>query len=149
MDEETKEKIHKCRKDKWIEAWFAVEVLAVNEDVVKESLEDHITKMGREKDVFIYEKSFKEVKKVENPTKNIKEGFSYIVELKLFIKNLYALIRVAMLYGPSSIEILSPNNKEINLDEIQSISNMVSSMVHQFAAIGVGGIVIAPDKKHN
>ena len=73
-----KEEISKKKKEGWIEAWFAVEALAVKENVVENALKDHVERLSRAKDVFAYDTQFLEVKKVENPTQHIKEGFSQL-----------------------------------------------------------------------
>jgi hypothetical protein len=143
---ELRDEINKRKKDGWIEAWFAIEALAVSEDVVKSALENHVKKMHNIKDALIYEKKFSDIKIIEKPLKNMEKGYSQIVELKLFIKNLLTLIRIVMLYGPSSIEILGPNELKIKIDEVQNIANLIATLVHQFASAGVGGIVISPEK---
>lgn len=142
QSEELKDEIKKKRKDDWIEAWFAIEALAVSEDVVKASLEKHIEKLSKAKDAFVYEKKFSDIKEVEKPLKNVEKGFSQIVEIKLFVKNLFSMISIVMLYGPSSIEILGPKDMKISIEEMQNIVNTLAGVVHQFASAGVGGIVI-------
>jgi len=146
MDEKLEEEVKDKRKNDWIEAWLAVEALAVDKDVVESSLRNHIEKLSRVKEAFVYEKKFSEIKKVENPIKNIKEAFSQIVELKLFVKDLFSLINIVMVYGPSSVEVIGPKNKEIKIEEIQRIANVLAGIVHQFASAGIGGIVITPEK---
>lgn len=144
---ELKEEINKKRKDKWFEVAFGIEVLAVSENVAESSLNKHVNKLSKEQGVFVYEKKFSETQKVENPMKNVKEAYSRIVNLRLFVKDLSALMHIVTLYGPSSIEILGPSKKEIDLSEVQHVANNLASLVHQFAAAGVGGIVITPEKK--
>ena len=150
MEELSKEKLEQeiknKRKDNWIEAWFGIEALAVDKGIVESSLKKHVEKLSSIKYAFVYEKKFSEIKKVENPVKNIKEGFSQIVELKLFVKDLFSLINIVIVYGPSSVEIIGPKNKEIKIEEIQRIANVLAGIVHQFASAGVGGIVITPEK---
>lgn len=145
LTEEQKNEINKKRKDGWIEAWFAIEVLAVKEDVAKTSLEQHIEKLSKAKDTFIYEKKFGDVKVVEKPLKNVEKGYSQICEVRLFVKNFLAMISIVMLYGPSAIEILGPKNLELSIEEMQNITNTIAGIVHQFAAAGAGGIVITPE----
>lgn len=143
MNDEIKEK----RKEKWYEVWFSIEALAVDKDVVENALKRHVEKMGDIRDVFIYETQFSETIKVEKPMKNIEEAYSQIVKVKFFAKNLSTLVGVVMTYGPSSVEIIGPEKKELNLSETQDIVNLLAGVVHQFAAAGVGGIVITPDNK--
>ena len=143
MDEMTEE-LKRKRKEEWIEAWFAIEVMGASTDVVKESLENHVEKLSKTKNVLVYEKKFSEIKSVNNPPKELKEAFSQIVELRLFAKDMATFLIIVMLYGPSSIEILGPAKKEIKISELQEIANALSGIVHEFAAAGLGGLVITP-----
>jgi len=34
----------------------------------------------------------------------------------------------------------------MKIDEVQNIANLLAGVIHQFAAAGVGGIIITPDK---
>ena len=145
MDDDLKDEIKSKRKEGWIEAWFAVEVLAVKEDVAKGSLKNHVEKLSKAKDVFVYEKKFSDVKEVEKPAKKIEKGFSQIAEVKLFVRSLFSLISIVMLYAPSSIEIIGPKGMDVRIDEIQNIANTLAAVVHQFASAGVGGVVIKPE----
>ncbi|HLC77454.1 MAG TPA: hypothetical protein VJH04_04595 [archaeon] len=142
MSDEIKEK----RKEKWFEVWFSIEALAVDKDVVENALKRHVEKMGDIRDIFVYETEFSDTIKVEKPMKNVEEAYSQIVKVKFFAKNLSTLIGVVMTYGPSSVEIIGPDKKEISVAETQDIVNLLAGVVHQFAAAGVGGIIITPDK---
>lgn len=130
----------------WIKAWFAIELMAVSQEITEKSLKEHIDHIESLKDAFVFEKDFKPVEKLENPPKGVAEAHSQVVELKLFIKDLPTLINIVMAFGPSAVEILEPKEMKIRIEEIQSISNMVASMMHQFASAGVGGIVFTPQK---
>ena len=145
-EEKLREEIKKKRKDGWIEAMMAIEALAIKEDTVKQSLEIHIKKLSAVKDALVYEANFSEVKRIENPLKGVEVGYSQIVDVKLFIKDLLTLIKIVMLYGPSSIEIIEPRELKIKIDEIQDIANTLATLIHQFAAAGAGGVVITPEK---
>lgn len=142
MQEQIKEK----RKEKWFEVWFSIEALAVEKDVVEKALGKHIEKMGNIRDILVYETDFSEAVKVEKPMKNVESGYSQIAKVKFFAKNLTTLISVVMTYGPSAIEVLGPDKREMKIDEVQNIANLLAGVVHQFAAAGVGGIIITPDK---
>ncbi len=142
-----KEEVSNRKKDKWIEAWFAIEALGIEKDKTEEALTFHIEKLKNTKDTLVFEIAFKEITKAENPIKDVKEAYSQIVDVKLMVKNIYTLFILTMLYGPSSIEILSPEKIELNMDEIQDTTNLIAGVIHQFASAGVGGIVITPGKK--
>ena len=144
MDNETKDRINELKKRGWLDVWFAFDVLGVNQEVVEQSLDNHLAKLERLPVVFIYNKEFKIAEKVDNPPKGIEEAWSKVAELKLFIKSFTDLINIIYLYGPSAIEILSPNSKELKLEEMQDIANTIAGLMHQFAAAGAGGVVITP-----
>jgi hypothetical protein len=140
------EEIAKKRRENWFEVMFTIEALAVEKEVVEKSLRTHVEKMGKIREIFIYDRQFLETLEVEKPLKNVERAYSQIAKLKFFAKDLTTLFGVVMVYGPSSIEILGPAKQEVKLDEVQNLANLIAGVVHQFAAAGVGGMVIAPDK---
>ena len=141
-----KDEISRRKREKWFDAAFAIEVLGINEDVAKSSLEKHVEKMSHVKDMFVYEKKFMEIKRVQNPMKGVEEAYSQVVNVKFLVKKLSTLLNVVLAYGPSSVEILGPEKKDIDIGEIQDVSNVLAGLVHQFAAAGAGGIVITPEE---
>ena len=138
------DEIKKMKKEKWLDVWFTIEALGVSEEIVKSSLEEHVEKLCRVKDVFVYEKGFKDVKKVEKPMRNIDTAYSYVASVKFFTRTLSTLLGVVLTYGPSSVEIMGQAKKEIEMGEAQEIANVLAGLVNEFAAAGVGGIVITP-----
>jgi hypothetical protein len=144
---ELKDEINKRKKENWFDVWFSIEALGIREEVVIDALKNHIEKMAHVKDVFVYEKAFKDVRRVENPLKDVKEAYSQVVNVKFFVKNLSTLLNVVLTYGPSSIEVMGPGRKDIDASEVQDIANVLAGLVHQFAAAGAGGIVITPQEK--
>ena len=140
------EEIAKKKKENWFEVMFTIEALAIDKEVVEKSLKTHIEKMTKIKEIFIYDKQFLETLEVEKPMKNVEKAYSQIARVKFFAKDLTTLLGVAMVYGPSSIEILGPAKTELRLDEVQNVTNLIAGVVHQFAAAGIGGMVITPDK---
>jgi hypothetical protein len=141
------DEISRCKKEKWFEVLFSVEALGVTEDVVKNSLEKHIEKLSHIKELVVYEKKFSEIKHVKNPMQGVESAYSYFVNVRFFAKTMSTLLNVVLIYGPSSVEVLGPNKKEIDMSEAQDICNVLAGMVHQFAAAGIGGIVITPEEK--
>lgn len=138
--------VHEKSSKGWIKAWFAIELMAVSQEITEKSLKEHIEHLESLKDAFVFEKEVKPVEKLESPPKGVAEAYSQVVEVSLFIKDLPTLINIVMAFGPSSVEILEPKEMKIKIEEIQSISNLVASMMHQFASAGVGGIVFTPQK---
>ncbi len=143
MNEKLMEKVRKKLEEGWIKSWMMIEVLAVTESAAKSALEKHIKKMEREDKTIIFKKDFKKVIKVENPLPNIKEAYSHVVELELVTETFEKLMYLVMVYAPSSVEILEPENIKIDAGEAQSILNSIAEMIHRFAAAGVGGMVIS------
>jgi hypothetical protein len=143
MDEIRMEKeIEKKIKDGWLQARFAIEVLAGTKEAAKSALEKHVQAMEKEKNTIIYRKSFGDIKKILNPLPNIAEGWSNIVDVELVAKNFETLVYLVVTYGPSAIELLGPKKIAIDLGEGQAILNSLSELIHKYAAAGIGGIVI-------
>ena len=146
FDKEKKEKAdHKISKDNWLRASMMIEVLAKTEEATRSALEQHVESMAKEKMVIMYKKDYSEIQRIENPLRNrpeIKEAFSYLVEVEMAVKRYESLISIVMSYGPSSVEILEPNKLQLDLGEAQGIVNSVGDLMHKFIAAGVGGVVI-------
>lgn len=147
-ENEMKERAEECHNKGWIKAWFAIEVMARDKETAETALKDHIESMEKIKDMFIYDKKFGEVQHVENPMRDIAEAYSQISEITVYVKDFYSLINIIVAFGPSSIEILEPKEYKMKIDEMQSLSNVISGLLHQFASAGIGGMVITPPKKN-
>ena len=135
--EEADEKV----RDGWIRAWMMFEVLAVNEETTKKSLEALINKLDKDSRIKMYKKVFGDIKSVEKPTPNIDFGYSLTCEVELISKKFDNLSQIVIEYGPSAIEILEPAKISLDSGEAQNILNSTSRMLHDFAAAGAGGIV--------
>lgn len=144
MDSNTKIKVEELADQKWMRVELTFEVLGVTEAIVKKSLEDHIKKLSGIKGIFVVKKEFSKIESVENPLPNVEKAFSQVADVELMIKDLKTLIAISISYGPSSIEVLEPKKLEIGMGEIQDVANMVSGIIHQIAAAGLGGIVATP-----
>ena len=109
-------------------------------------MKKHVEKMSNIRDIFVYEQEMTDAIEVEKPMKNVEKAYSQIAKVKFFAKNLTTLISVVLTYGPSAIEVMGRDKYDIKIDEIQSIANLLAGVVHNFAAAGIGGIIITPDK---
>lgn len=134
--------IEKRTKEGWIRSHMFIEVLAITEEAAKYSLEKHIEKLEKEKDVLVAKKVWKEIKKVEKPFQNIEVAYSNVVEIEILTKNYEKLIFITINYGPSSIEILNKDKVEMELWEAQGIVNTVADIIHHAASRGAGGIIL-------
>ncbi len=138
----TDEKVRKKLKEGWIKSWMMIEVMAISEKYTKEALKKHVEKMEKEKKTIIYKKDFKEARKVDKPFKNINSAYSQVVELELLTENYEQLVFLVMNYGPSSIEIMGPEHIKMDMGEAQGILNSMADIIHKFAAMGAGGVII-------
>lgn len=142
MESEMKDKISKKMKEGWLKCWMMFEVLAVSEDATKEALEGHMKRLEQEKDFMIYDKKIGEMEKQDAPLPNVKEAFSQVGEIEVLVSNYDRLMTLVMNYGPSSVEILEPDEIKLTLDQAQGALNSVSAMMHKFASQS-GGIVVS------
>ena len=140
--EEADEKV----KDGWIRTWMMFEVLAVNENTTKNSLESLLNNLDEDSRIKMYKKDFGEIKRVEKPIANVEVGYSLTGEIELISKNFDNLVQIVTEYGPSAIEILEPKNINMDAGEAQIVLNSVSQIMHQFAAAGAGGMVLVRGK---
>lgn len=145
MDEEkAREKADKKVREGWIRAWMMIECLAVTPQAAKSALETHVRKMGNEDRIVIYRRDYKKMKEVMKPFRNkdIEKAYSYVVEMEMVSETFEKLVYLVMNYAPSALEILEPENLKMDAGEAQGILNSLSDMVHRFAAVGVGGVVV-------
>jgi hypothetical protein len=142
----TKEAADEKVKEGWIRSWLIFEVLAVNEEVTKSSLESLIARLDDDKKCRLYKKEFGEMKKVEKPMKNIDVAYTLISEVELITKNFDDLVQTVTLYGPAAVEILEPEKINMGCGEAQSILNSISQLIHKFAMTRAGGIVFIKGK---
>jgi hypothetical protein len=138
------EQIKKKIEEGWIRVWAAIEVMAVNKDVTKKALKKHLEKLKKEKGIHIFKEKFDKIEKVEHPPRNIKEAYSQVVEIEFIIDGIRNLVHFVFLYGPSAVEILEPSTIKSKIGEVQDMLNTIATIIHQYAARGVGGIVVSP-----
>jgi len=139
---EIAEQEKKRLKEGWIKTKMMIEVLAVGREAAQSSLEKHVGKMEKEKKALVSRKEFHELQYVENPIQGIPEGWSYVVDLDVLAENFEVLIGLVMNYGPSSVEIIEPSRISVPIDQGQAILVSVADLLHQFARLGAGGIVV-------
>jgi hypothetical protein len=133
-------------KGKWLRVRLVFEVIGVRQDVTEVALKDLLGKLDRDKRVAVYNKEFSDIIKVENPVKNIKEGYSQVCEADLVAKGLENLVGIVIEYGPSAIDVIEPAKIEMPVGEATAVANTVSDMIHRFAAAGIGGLLFVKEK---
>lgn len=142
MAKPMKEQVEKRIKDGWIRTVMAIEVMAISKEAAKDALEKHVKKMEREDGALISFKDFKDTREVDKPFPNVPKAYSYVVELEVLAINFDRLVSLVINYAPSSVEIISPETISIDMGEGQGIVNTVSEMIHKFASVGLGGIMV-------
>lgn len=142
MAKPMKEQVEKRIKDGWIRTVMGIEVLAAKKEAARNALEKHVQKMEREEGSLISYKDFKKIREVKEPFPNVPVAYSYVVELELFAVNFDRLVSLVINYAPSSVEIISPETIKIDMGEGQGIVNTVSEMIHKFASVGLGGVMV-------
>ena len=148
IEKEIKNKL----KNGWIKSNIMFELLAVNPENTKEALENHVNKMEKEGGILVCKKDLKEILETTSPFPEIPKAYSGVIEAEILTENLDKLMFIAMNYGPSSIELLEPSKLTIDIGEAQGILTSVYTMMHKFAAAGIGGIVhttVISDKNKN
>lgn len=141
-EEEVREKVDQG----WIRARAFIEAMAVKEDTARKALEGHVEKIEKQDGIDIYKKEFDEPEVVDNPpTNKVEKAYSQIYELEFIVSSVKNLVTFSMIYGPSSVEVIEPDKKEVKVDEMQDIANSVAALIHQYASQGAGGIVTSPE----
>jgi len=140
--EDILEKVEEKRKAGYIEVWAAFEVVATSEEVSRSAMEKHLDALARVEGVLVYERKLGETKQIDPKPFKVNEAFSTIAEAKFLVKDLPTLVNVCLAYAPSAIEVLSPKELRVKMEEVQDIANLLAGLMHKFAAQGVGGIVI-------
>jgi GTP cyclohydrolase FolE2 len=136
------DKVNKKVKEGWVRATMMVEAMAMSEDAAKMALEKHIKGIDREDGLIKYKTEWGEMKKVEKPFKNVEVAYSLIVEVEFVAQSFEKLVWAVMTFCPSSIEILEPRNIKLDMGDAQGILNSISDVIHRFAAMGIGGVVV-------
>ena len=144
-----KEDIKKKKKDGWIEVEFSFEVMAAQAEIAEASIKNHIERLGRAPDTFVFDTSFSELEKVtRNLPQGLTEGHSQVAKAKLYTKDFFTLINIIFVYGPSAVEIMDPTKISLSMEDMQNICNVAAGLIHEFAQKGVGGMLIsAPQEK--
>ncbi len=143
MGKKIEDQVKKRMKEGWIKVSLMIEAMAISKEAVDSALKKHVEKMGKEKNMLIYRKDFKGVEEIEKPLPDIPKGFSQVVDVELVAENFDKLVYIVMNYGPSAIEILEPHNIKMDLGEAQGILNTLAALIHRFAAMGAGGMIVS------
>lgn len=126
-----------------INLWMVFEAVGPSREDVEDSLEDHIEKMESEDELKITEANVEEIEKVENPHPGLEEGFSQVAEVRADADTYTRAVKTVINYGPTYVQIEGPDNFDMDLPDMQESLQEVANTVHQYAQMGVGGVLIS------
>jgi hypothetical protein len=130
-----------------IELWMVFEAVAATEEGVKDSLEEHMDKLRSESGVEIKEENIDEVSKVENPHPDIDEGFSKVAECRLNVESFDKSVSLTFNYGPTYVQMEGPEKYEMDLKEGQEALQNVANVIHKYAQMGLGGVLVSKSRE--
>ncbi|MFO7794091.1 MAG: hypothetical protein R6V35_03905 [Candidatus Nanohaloarchaea archaeon] len=126
-----------------LKLWMIFEAVAATEEAVEGSLDEHLEKLGNEPDAEIIETTLEEVEQVENPHPDLEEGYSQVAEVVVKASSFEEAIALVINYGPTYIQLESPDNYELSLKEGQETLQDVADIMRRYAEMGVGGMLVS------
>lgn len=126
-----------------IELWMVFEAVAEDRKDLENSLEDHIEKMKSEEEIEIIEYEVESSEEVENPHPGVEKGFSQVAEVKAEADNYTRAVKTVINYGPTYVQVEGPDMYEMDLPDAQKSLQEVATMMHQYAQMGVGGVLVS------
>src|SRR3989338_3833784 len=100
-------------------AWMVFEVLSSTEESASKALSKHFEKLKEEAGTAILSHNLETPQKVERPLPGLEIGYSQVLETEVRIASFPRLVELVIAYGPSIIEIQSPNTLKLSMGEIQ------------------------------
>ena len=126
-----------------IKLWMVFEALSPREDDVENSLDDHLEKLRSEDDLEVTDVTREEVKKMEDPHPELDEGYSQVIEVRADVSTYTRAVKTVINYGPTYVQIEGPEKFEMDLPDMQESLQEVANTVHQYAQMGVGGVLVS------
>lgn len=126
-----------------LKLWMAFEAVAPDKESLKDSLQEHIDTLESEDDIELLESEVDEVSEVENPHPNMETGYSQIAELRVEVNGFDRAIQTIINYGPTYVQLEGPDDYNISLREGQEALQNVADTMHQYAQMGVGGVLVS------
>lgn len=126
-----------------IELWMVFEAVAESREDLEDSLDDHIEKMKTESEIEITEYEIEESEEVENPHPGLDKGFSQVAEVKAEAENYTRAVKTVINYGPTYVQVEGPDTYDMGLPDAQKSLQEVANMMHKYAQMGVGGVLVS------
>ncbi len=103
-----------------------IEMQAVEKDLLQKTVNDLEKAIKKEKRFTVYSTNVDEVKELDTGY------YSTLIDLNLTLKDFRSLIYFIYFYGPSSVEILRPNELKIKADDLQEGLMDALEMIHKY-----------------
>ena len=126
-----------------IELWMVFEALSPKEDDVNESLDEHVRKLRDEKDLEVSSVNTDEAELMQDPHPELDEGYSKVIEVQAKASTYTRAVKTVINYGPTYVQIEGPESFEMDISDMQKSLQEVANTVHQYAQMGVGGVLVS------
>lgn len=126
-----------------LEVWMVFDVVAADEEAAEQSLQDHLDELENERAVSAFAAEVDEVSRVEQPSPDMEEGYSQVAEVEMEVDSFSELVEMVINYGPTSVDVKSPDTVEMELRELRDSLNAVAQIMHQFLQTGAGGMMVS------
>lgn len=121
--EDYKEKL----KEGWIHVNVIIEILGKPKSYIEQVLKAVLEKMKKEEKMMIVKEN------VAEPREHKEKGYyTSFVDLEIVIKDLASLQEFIFAYMPSSVEILSPSELNMSLNDLNMILNNMAARLHSY-----------------
>lgn len=114
--------------NKEITALMIVEVMGRPPEYLKEAIEKHISQLDNRKDVKLVSSKISDTKKIDEE----KDLYSSFAEVEVRVSGLGRLLDLVFEFMPSSIEIVDPENLELNCQETTMFLNDLAGRLHKY-----------------
>lgn len=131
-----------------VKLWMVFEAVAPSREDLENSLHDHVEQLETENGVEVSEKEYDEIKKVKDPHPGLEEGFSQVCELRIEVDGFARAVQICINYGPTYVQMEGPEKLELDLKESQDALQNVVDTMHQYAQMGVGGVLVSRNEEN-
>ena len=108
----------------WLHCAIIVEIVGKPAEHVKKSLDLLLEKLSKEKNVHVTEKK-------SHPPKENEGFFTAFAEIEVIVKDTQTLVLLCFDYLPSSVELLAPQEIDMNAIALSDLLNDLLAQLHQ------------------
>lgn len=121
-----------------IRAIAIFEMLGRPAEHLKSTLSQYIEKLSKEEGVEVVSRDVHEPKRIEDAKQEL---FTTFAEVEIKFKNPAVLFKIVLLYLPSHLDIISPEEIKIKNFDLSSITAGVISKLHQYDEVAKGLLI--------